>query len=548
MLNFASCPALTIWALHTMAATIHTAPPTLNYALDPIYTLIQSDLVANFPPKIDILISGSGPTVGDTFVIAWKGITINFTIVNADNENATGFRDMNGGESLNAYADAWAEYMRQNEQITSDWIVTRETDSGANRVVRLTYKTIERADVTADDTDLTNITLTPFDISGPTQVDNLRALVEVWEDTGDPGADRQLLKQHAPFDITTALARIDLSAAFADLEPCLPFPASINPSTLTNLYYEACERNWRKFYFRYAHKGGTPTQSDAMLKSDSSYFAILGSKASDSLTPNTFYRVLHNYRRRDGLVFRKPISCEQPDWIYWFSDNDGETVRASILVYWSDGTTSTYQPFATTIAPTLNICLKFGSGYRQNKLHLLSPPTGTAADATIVGYDWRLEQVDAPGSYWLTVRYEVYPLPTQFGIYLLMANGLGGCESVWLRGKVERSYSADREIFRRSRWPDGRTDAHVQRGDFSTFNQLGQGTIKCNTGWYADPYYLQHLQQIPLSDAWIIDLDNRRFIRVIAETKELITSRDDDTLFSMEITLRQATTDKAWNY
>ena len=182
------------------------------------------------------------------------------------------------------------------------------------------------------------------------------------------------------------------------------------------------------------------------------------------------------------------------------------------------------------------------------KLHLVTPPTGTDPDAYIVAYDWRLEQVDAPGSYWVTVRYDVHPLPNEFGLYLLMSNGLGGCESVWLKGKVERSYTADRDIYRRSRWPDGRPDPFVQRGDLAAYNQQGGAVLSCNTGWYADPFYLEHLQQLPLSDTWIIDLVNRRFVRVIVETKELITRRDDDTMFSMAITLRQAMIDKAFNY
>lgn len=530
-----------------MAASIDTAPNTLNYSLDPIYVVIESDLIATAPSFVEILISGAGPTIGDAMTISWLGKSVTFTVVNNDNENATGIRDMNGGESLDDYADAVAEFLRQNETLNDDWWILRDADQGSARVIRLNFKSIQNVGLSVTE-NWTNTTVTILDISGPAQVDNLRALVEVYHDTGNPEADPSLLKLHAPFDLSTALSRIDVGAAFSDLEPDLPAPSNINPSVLVNLYFDTCERNVRKFYFRYAHKGGTPPQSDGMIKSPASYFAILGSKASDSLTPTTFYRVLHNYRRRDGATFRKPISCEQPDWVYWLSDNDGETVKVSILLYWSDGTTSTYEPYATTITPTLNALFKIASGYRQMKLHLVTPTGGTDADAYIVGYDWRLEQVDAPGSYWVSVSYDVHPLPNEFGLYLLMANGLGGCESVWLKGKVEHSYTADREVFRRSRWPDGRTDAFVQRGDLAAYNQQGGAVFTCNTGWYADPFYLEHLQQLPLADAWIIDLVNRRFVRVIVESKELNTRRDDETMYSMTIALRQATIDKAWNY
>lgn len=530
-----------------MPTTIDTSPNTLNYSLDPIYVVIESDLIASVPSYIEILISSGGPTVGNTMTINWLGKTVVLTVVGTNNENPNFIRDINTGESLDDYADAIAEFLRQNEKINDDWWILREPNQGSARVIRLNFKSIQTVGLSVTE-NWANTTVSALDISGPAQVDNLRALVEVYEDTGNPEADPPLLKLHAPFDLSTALSRIDISAAFSDLEPDLPAPSNINPTSPTSLYYDTCERNLIRFYFRYAHKGGTPPQSIAMLKSPASYFAVLGSKASDSLTPTTFYRVLHNYRRRDGVTFRKPISCEQPDWVYWLSDNAGETVRVSILLYWSDGTTSTYQPYNTTITPTLNACFKIACGFRQMKLHLVTPTGVTAADAYIVGYDWRLEQVDAPGSYWVTVRYDVHPLPNEFGLYLLMSNGLGGCESVQLKGKVERAYTADRDVFRRSRWPDGRTDPFVQRGDFAAFNQQGGAVLTCNTGWYADPFYLEHLQQLPLSDAWIIDLSNRRFVRVIVESKELTTRRDDETLHSMAVTIRQATIDKAFNY
>ena len=122
-----------------------------------------------------------------------------------------------------------------------------------------------------------------------------------------------------------------------------------------------------------------------------------------------------------------------------------------------------------------------------------------------------------------------------WNLYLLMDNGLAGCESVAMRGKTKTRYTADRESARILRWDTYSTET----GEINTFNAEGQQIFEVNTGWQ-DRYYIEHLRQMLLGDLWIIDTANSRFLKVICETKEIDIHQDDQQLHSLSLTLRAA--------
>jgi hypothetical protein len=415
--------------------------------------------------------------------------------------------------------------------------------------ITITSRVAGELEITIDD-NLANITVTATNVTDPAQPDNLRAVLEVFTDTGDPNTDASLLKQHSPYEFATASTSINISPAFAHLEPYLPPANSINPASVPALLYGVAASVFQKYYLRYADKYGAPAFSEAMVKSASSYLAVLGSRAGDAVTTDAG-GLLHSYRRTDGVVFRKPVSDTQPDWVYWLCPSDISEVFVTVLIYWSDGTTSEYEPWGSslvTVEP--GEAYYFISGYRQLKLHNQAPSGSTAADAYIVGYDWRLGPTDDSLNYRAIVRYDV-AWYWHWHHYLLFSNGLGGCESVSLRGKSKQGYIIDAETVRRTRKARSSRDTTghtVTDGDVNLLYAEGQKTFEMNTGWFDDPYYLEHLQQLPLAHAWLIDLTNRRFLRVIVDTSSLDAVRaDDETLFSLKFTLKAGWIDQSFN-
>lgn len=519
-----------------MSANLSTEPATRAYAGDPIWTTVETDLITGTAAYFEITITDGGPSSTQTLTLTWPGGTITYEVGSSD---ASLNWPEQGASTLEAYTGAVAEFLRLREDVGAEFDVTIEDAPGG--VIRLTHNAVEAYDLTVTTDTMTNVAVTANDGAAASAEDNLRAYLEVWTDTGDFNTARRLIALHSPYDVATATTDIDISAAFAHLKAHLPDPASINPvSAPVALPWTQATDAVQKYMLRVADKYGTPAEAEALFPWGP-YQAIHGSRSTEAFSTGSI-RLLHNYRRRDGENFRKPVSEYQPDWVY-YAALTGEDVYVTLTVYWSDGTESTYNPWGTTPVSMIDGYRVWHTvaGFRQLLLHDLAPSGGTDADAYIVAYDWKLK--GSSPTPLATVRYDVL-CDTPWENYLLFDNGQGGMETVWLRGKMQEGYTPAGEEFQRPRRP-GHT---VQVGDFDIFAQQGRPTWSMSTGWYADPFYLEHLRQLPLAKTWLVDRFNRRFLRVIVEPKELADiRRDDDTLYSLEFTIRAGWTDTAAN-
>jgi hypothetical protein len=527
--------------------TLATPPPAIAFSQEPIYVEVSTDQINSAPPYFDILVVGTGPTAGQQFTLVWLTNSVQFTFVTTNTASPLDI-EVKGAMGIDVYADYIAAALREQETVSNAFLITREANVSTSRVIRLTYRSVEPITASATE-NCTNITITPNNITGAYLQANLRALIEVWATGANLSADSRLSRLHAPYDVSDTDAIVDISPAFAGLVPHLPPTTSIAPTTPA-FTSEVVTKSAQKYHLRTADKYGQPPTAEALIRSGD-YLAILGGRSADTLTPGTVTRLLHNYLRRDKAEFRKPVDATQPDWVYWLANTTGEAVKISILVYWSDGTTSTFFPFtANSLTPVQDTPYLFASGYRQSKLYQ-APITGpTAAGSYIVAYDWRLEQTDAPGTYWLTVRYGVDSLTYAWSpMYLLVSNGVGGMETVRLFGKQTMGADNVGETYETVRWP-GSTDA--REAGQPTKRRLATSSVprwEANTGLYDSDFYLQHLRQLPLSDAWLCDIENKRFLRVIVEPKSLdgITQSDRD-LHQLSFTIRAAWTDQNATY
>lgn len=525
-----------------MSATIATAPPARAYTRQSIWVELESSEITPVYAYFEITITDGGPTVGQTLTLTWPGGSITYTVAASISQTGTNWPTQGGGESLEAYTNRIAEFLRHREDVAEIFEVTVEDGPGG--IIRLTHPVAEAFDLTVTTDTMTNVAATASDGSAYTLAENLRAYLEVWTDTGEFNTEERLMAFHSPYDIPTAATQIDISAAFAHLSPHLPDEATINPSSPSSLAYGEATSHFQAYFLRYADKYGAPAIAEALLRSDDSYLAVLGARASDAEI-NTLTGLRHSYRRRDegpGIAFRKPVGVWQPDWVY-FLFSTGADVYVNINILWSDGTETSYNPFGTTTVniPAGNLIYWFPSGYRQMKLNTQTPSGGTDPDAYIVGYDWKIK-TDG-GSTLVTVGYDVL-LDSSWEQYLLFSNGVGGMETVWLRGKTSEGFAVEGEEFQRPRRPDHT----VLRGDFGAFAQAGRAQWALSTGWYSEPFYIEHLRQVLLSEAWLVDRVNRRFLKAIVEPQTIEEwRRDDETLFSLAINVKAGWTDPAVN-
>lgn len=541
-----------------MSATLDTTPPARAFSKDPIWVVAETDEAIASPATVVFTISSTGPTAGETVRLQWDGYDLTFTVATSDGASALDLPVI-GSDTLSDYADKFADRLRQNEILHAYFAVSRST-SGSDEIVTLTQRTLAVVDITATD-GLSNVTVVANDVTAITTGANLRALLQVWLDTGDEATDRLLISLHAPYDLDTAQAQFDISAAFADLAPALP-DASTIPSTLApgSLATGVATGSFAPYYLRYADKSGTPAVAEALLRSDDDFMALLGGLSGDSLHPVApdaeESPILHNYRRRLSATdhftevashgLRKPVACEQPDWVYVLLTNEAITgVYVECYLYWSDGSESNYQPFGTTpVGIEVNKPHWFPSGYRQMKLSAATAPGGADPDAYIVAYDWVLKTADLPGDGRIdAVMYQVHDL-SAWDHYLLFSNGVGGCESVALRGKaVSDARSAGQE------YQSPRSiDWSVDTPEVAMYDLQEVQSWEFDSGYTEDQDWIEHLRQLAISDrAWLIDTANRRFLAVNVQPGKIETDRDDETLYHVTFTVRAAWINRAAN-
>jgi len=139
------------------------------------------------------------------------------------------------------------------------------------------------------------------------------------------------------------------------------------------------------------------------------------------------------------------------------------------------------------------------------------------------------------------VHYRIKP-NTDWDRYLIFANGRGGCETVLMAGKNLDAYKTERSEGQTPRTPEFALDA----GEIVAYAANGKREYEFNTG-YVPAAYVEHLRQLLLGDAWLIDYDNERFIRIICDTDSVNIKQNDQELFSMSVKFMASWIDQAAN-
>lgn len=518
-----------------MSATLDTAPPARAFADQPIWIQVSTDLMTGAAAYFEITISNGGPTTGQALTLTWPGGSITYTAGASIAPDGLTWPTQGGGESLTAYTTRIAEFLRHREDVAAVFRVSIVNAAGG--VIRLTRSAVEAFDLSVSET-MSNVAVTATDGTAHPP-DNLRAYVEVWTDTGSFNTETRLLAQHSPYDAAAETA-LDLAPAFSHLAPHLPDENTIAPASPSSLSRGVATGHFEKYFLRLADKFGTPAVAEALDKNAGSYLAFLGARATDAET-SAIGPLCHAYVRRDGATFVKPVGEYQPDWLYFILPAAG-VADVEVALTWSDGTESTYLPFGTADTGwDADKVYWIPCGYRQLKLHTVTPSGSTDDDAYIVAYQVRLPDQEEAWEITADFRLEC---DTPWEHYLLFSNGVAGMETVALRGKATGGFEATAETFRLPRLPDHT----AQRGDLGVFNAAGRPQWTFSTGWFDDPYYVEHLRQVLLAQAWLVDRHNEKFYKVLVDAKTIDqVTNDDETLFALEFTVKAGWLDAAVN-
>ena len=369
--------------------------------------------------------------------------------------------------------------------------------------------------------------------------DNLSCRLEVWRDV-DAG-EEMLARLKAPYSTDDKQVTFDISRLLPRVI-ALPTPESIGISP-GDPYSGEAEGLTDVYRLKHADQYGDPVTPEALTTSDD-YLAIHGGVPADALQSISFAGALiglHSYywKRHDAFTFLKPVSTSQPDWIY-FVALVTDDVEVTVTIHYTDGTFESY--VSHTIAVEANRAYWTQAGHDQLKIADNADP-----DKTVNGYDVSLVRVTGMQNAF-TAFFVLDDMCPSWEKFLLYHNGLGGYESVRMKGITEYGHEVSRETFERTRW----TDFDVETGEFDDTRVLGGPVFNTHTGHYP-AYYVEHLRQLLHGKLWIIDTDlgeilnDWRFKKIRVDTTQLRIRTDVPAADGFAITYRHGWLDDGFN-
>jgi len=370
--------------------------------------------------------------------------------------------------------------------------------------------------------------------------DNLYCVCEVWEDppSGDPVL---LARLRAPYSTDDKRVTFDI-APLIPRTLSLPSAASIGISPSTP-YHDEADDLTKRIYLKYADAYGIPVVAETLTQSDT-FLCINGGLPADAVQDINWPGALlglhsYFYKRADAYPFRKPVSMMQPDWIYYVSQV-ADDISIVVTIHYGDGTYDTYTAIsAITLVEDKGYWIQ--SGYNQLKV---DDHADTSKD--VVGYDVSLIRATG-GQNAFTAFYIIDDECPSWERYLLYQNGMGGYETVRLKGIMRHSHEVQRDRFERTRW----SDFSITDGVTDDLTTFGGPVFTAHTGHYPS-WYLDHLRQLLHGKLWIIDTDlsgigEYRFKRILCDTNSVDIRSDRPGPGGFSFTYRHAWKDDGYN-
>jgi len=517
-----------------MAATLAVPPKTRFLDQDDNWLALQTDLVGVDYPTVSLSVNDSAaPTAGQTFRLTWAGFDLIFTFATVPDSSGLQL-PLRGGATAADYRATLISVFQNNAIINTEWDLV---NSANNQQVRFVYRTSVALTPLSTSTNATGMAANVSDTgSDPEQQPNLRAFLQVFlNNEQTPHATLE-----AAYNLSDKRAYFNLGSLLG-LEPDLPRTSSIGASVAgVNNYSAGFSTATTAYYLRYADKYGAPPTPE-LLTLAGPYYAVAGGSAGDSPmrwgAGSGTNQVCHAYLTEADNQFVKPIGFEQPDWVYFFTRPGAAfnvTVRGRI--YYTDGTTEDVTPpgIAAAIALNGNALYYFPSGPEQLGLSTATDWTNKVA----YKYDFRLLSDDTLTEY-AVMPYRFLPECAEWERFVAYANGVGGIETVSMRGKTVKAYAVNRSAFRRTRTPS----TTAADGELLYFDQEAQQALELRSG-FLPRAYVEHLRQMLIGDCWLVDKPRGQFIRLTIENDSLEYSEDDQDLYAITLTARYATPDK----
>ena len=505
-------------------AFIHQYPPVVALSQEPMPVTVATTQVTSARARIELTIAATGPVQNETLTLSWSGKTVKFTF--------TATPDTSGLQLpiCDPTLGLTPRYVHQLAAafISHEWMSDQfETIIDAQPAHKITFKS--RFDTPLSITFVaivTNCTLIVTDAQSPYLKPNLTAALKVVSRkgreyaklTGNYHIEKGTLtpyEGHSTFDISSLF---DLAAHLPDdktLDPSVPFQKGI------------AFRAYAQYFLRYADKYGSPPIAEALQRTTPAW-AIYGGRSAATDRPfaadaNGFYRCEPSQK--------STVTRHQPNWLYFFPTKRIAKVVVNIRFWLSNGQKIEvwHSEIHTLNANRLHY---YRTGFDQ--LQLATAIAIFVDPSAVVAYDWQLVDGTTQEVY-LSHRYDLENCRFD-SLYLAYSNGLGGIDTVHCKGSYAEKTEAERTIVRRTA-EAVRYDTRL--GALATTDAQLQKVWEIQTG-LVTPQYADQLRQLLVGDVWLIDTNNKRFLRLIADTKSIETNPRGNGMISLALTFKSA--------
>lgn len=357
---------------------------------------------------------------------------------------------------------------------------------------------------------------------------NLSCYLEVWEYDDVNDTNILLVVLTAPYNQYTKQATFDVSSIKSPI-PHLPNLNETNGKA----------RNVYGFiWFKVADQFGIPVLPGEFTveKNEDNYFKVIYGSARQTIGDFQKGFPLHAYKDLKGNFISKEITKDQPDWLYfWLDGNDLVNVKVTTNLFFSDGTND-IAAYIQDVNLAGNSVNWVSTGYRDRVVP-------AQALKTVISYNVIVSVPTEFSTNFIAYQGYIIDKATDHDKYIAVFNGLGGVESVRMRGEFSSDYDVKRSTFQRTQW--GSVNNSV--GLISFYNQKGIEKIKMNTGYY-EMEYIYLLRQLLLGETWILNLLKKDFHAVVCESTKIKEVRSSDKFIGyIDITYSDSIVDKFAN-
>ena len=477
-----------------MSASLLQPPPRIAYSRRAVPMLLKTDRID--PARratIVLTFQNENTQEGEKITLKWLGNTVVFTFKTTPNSSGIELPTFDHNRFFDDYLTDVARLIRQHFLIADDFNVYQQPNT-----IRLVAKSTAPMELTVNAT-LQSATVTassPISVALDT---NLSAYARVIDGTETPiGAPFNV-----PYDLETSEAAFDLQSVFSHLQPHLPLPESLDP--LSNYHFEIGYQSFMSYRVRFSDKSGAPPTPQLAAVSDE-YFALYGT-AETFPTTSTIAVECHA-----TPTIRKQVSAAQPDYLYLWSLLDLPYCFVELTVYLDNGRVAIYLPNnGTRFFLGRDTLPFFRTGFTQLGLDSINIANGRR----IVAYDFRIIHdnslflnATSPRTEIAVRRYDVDYHAADKDLYLLFDNGLGGMETLRLRGSMREKYTVEM------------TETEGFDGEKTTYGEEITATYDITTD-VMPTNAARHYRQLLRGKLWLCDVKNKQFKKVVRITKDI---------------------------